>query len=61
MSSSVAEITFQIPKYQTAIEQVFGKYADNDGARLVRDEYRKLFDTVTQYMQTRVEVLQEVM
>jgi hypothetical protein len=58
MSSSVAEITFQIPKYQNAVEQVFAKYPK---AQDVRNEYRKLFDTVTQYVQNHVEVLQEVM
>ena len=61
LSSSVAEITFQIPKYKKAVEQVFDKYADDAAARGVRDGYRKLFDTVTQYMQNRVEVLQETM
>ena len=61
MSSSVAEITFRILKYQNAVEQVFDKYKDNDAARRVRDDYRKLFDTVTQYIQNRVEVLQETM
>jgi hypothetical protein len=61
MSSSVAEITFRIPKYQNAVEQVFAKYADNATAQGVRNDYRKFFDTVTQYMQNRVEVLQETM
>jgi len=61
MSSSVAEATFKIPKYKNAVEQVFDKYGDNASARDVRDGYRKFFDTVTQYMQNRVEVLQEVM
>jgi len=61
MSSSVAEITFKIPKYQNVVEQVFENYADNPSARDVRDGYRKFFDTVTQYMQIRVEVLQEIM
>jgi hypothetical protein len=58
MSSSVAEITFQITKYQNAVEQVFAKYAT---AQDVRNDYRKLFDTVTQYIQNRVEVLEEDM
>ncbi|MBV9672708.1 MAG: hypothetical protein JO076_07780 [Verrucomicrobia bacterium] len=61
VSSSVAEITFRIPKYQNAVEQVFAKYADNATAQGVRNDYRKFFDTVTQYMQNRVEVLQETM
>jgi hypothetical protein len=64
MSSSVAEITFQISKSKKAVEEVCDKhaaYADSATARGVRDEYRKLFDTVTQYIQNRVEVLQETM
>jgi len=64
MSSNVAEITFQISKYQKAVEQVSDKhvaYADNKTARDVRNGYLKFFDTVTQYIQNRVEVLQETM
>jgi hypothetical protein len=61
LSSSVAEITFRIPKYQDAIEHVFANYADNASARQVRDQYRKLFDTVTQYTQNRVEVLEQTL
>jgi hypothetical protein len=61
MSSSVAEITFRIPKYQNAVEQVFAKYADNATAQGVRNDYRKFFDTVTQYMQNRVEALRDTM
>jgi hypothetical protein len=61
MSSSVAEITFQIPRYQAAVKRIFDKYSDNAGARQVRDGYLKVFDTITQYMQTRVEVLADVM
>ena len=64
MSSSVAEITFQISKSKKAVEEVCDKhaaYADSATARGKRDEFRKFFDTVTQYVQNRVEVLQETM
>lgn len=64
MSSSVAEITFQISKSKKAVEEVCDKhaaYADSATARGVRDDYRKFFDTVTQYVQNRVEVLQETL
>ncbi|MGC4098020.1 MAG: hypothetical protein QM706_12970 [Nitrospira sp.] len=61
MSSSVGEVTFQIPKYREAIERVFDNYSKSASARQVRDQYLKLFDTVMQFMQTRVEVLQEIM
>lgn len=61
MSPAVAEITFQIPKYQAAIQRVFDKYSNDPSARQVRDQYLKVYDTVAHYLQIRVEVLQEVM
>jgi len=60
LSSSVAEITFRIAKYQRAVEEVCAKrlgYAGEATAQVVLGQSRLLFDTVTQYIEHRVEVL----
>lgn len=61
MSSSVGNITTHLVRYKNAVEDVMKKYVDQvDGVRDVRNQYRRFFDSVTQYVQTGVETCERI-